>query len=859
MTTENIAASLRDRFAQSLKDCYKRRIIFWYDSEREFESMLDELDLQDVKILRLTGDNFFEAKMLLSETDTESNYLVYHPISMSHVYDDWLRDIELYSEEFRADLISMQMDELHIPQTVPFRRTVKTYQTFFGNKERVAKLASLHTKYETAAQLHIDIMAVLTGAKDNSAQGVIRAILCESLYNDDNAALEHIRKFGNEDALKDMLSKYTGYHADEIVLSDLAKHVMITALSGVVQPQALSGLEKYISADNQAFCYNVTDEWAHSEDSAKLFELANDISQELGLVARLEKQGVETLLDADCLPCIGECIISHYMNEISEDVIKSADILAAVDKRRTSKWAKHFEVYYDGLYAFAQMHAFYLEHITGFHYGTAEQLWKAYCDELFLMDTYYRNFHVVFRKSLKSAASELDDLFKNVADAAERIYKNWYLTELNSQWCTLIRDGMETEGCVATLPQQKDFYTRKVLPFVKKENRVFVIISDAFRYEVAAELNRKLLQETGGTAEITAMQSVFPSLTKYGMAALLPHEVFTLTDDLQVICDGQSTDGTESRDKILKALNGGNCAVIYEDLLAMKQAQRRELVSKAEVVYIYHNKIDAIGDKSMTENQVFDACEDAVDELLNLVKLIVNTMNGTNILITADHGFLYSYQPLEESDKGDKSFIDGTILKTDRRCIVAETGASSEYLMQIPMRTFGSDKIGFAPLDTIRIKKQGGGMNFVHGGIALQECCVPVITFKNIKASSKRFVDTKKVPLQLLSRTRKIANNIFFLEFYQPEAVGGKTVPATYEMYICDRLSNIVSDIQTIIADKTTESVQDRVTRLRFTLKGQEFSSTDPYYLNIVDKNSGEVKEHIEFSIKIAFANDFGF
>ena len=423
----------------------------------------------------------------------------------------------------------------------------------------------------------------------------------------------------------------------------------------------------------------------------------------------------------------------------------------------------------------------------------------------------------------------------------------------------MIRDGMETEGCVAALPQQKDFYTREVLPFVKKENRVFVIISDAFRYEVAVELNKKLIQETSGTAEINAIQSVFPSLTKYGMAALLPHNAITLTDDLQVMCDGQSTDGTESRDKILKTENAGNCAVIYEDLLAMKQAQRRELVSKAEVVYIYHNRIDAIGDKAMTENQVFDACEEAVDELLNLVKLVVNSMNGTNILITADHGFLYSYQPLEESDKGDKSFVGGTILKTDRRCIVAETGSVSEYLMQISMSTFGSDKVGFAPLDTIRIKKQGGGMNFVHGGIALQECCVPVITFKNIKASSKRFVDTKKVPLQLLSRTRKIANNIFFLEFYQPEAVGGKTIPATYEMYICDHLSNILSDVQTIIADKTTDNVQDRVTRLRFTLKGQEFSSTDPYYLNIVEKDSGEVREHIEFSIKIAFANDFGF
>ena len=859
MTTDNINRSLRERFAQPLKDCYVRRIIFWYDSEREFEPMLDELDLPDVKLLRLTGDNFFETKMLLSETDLTSNYLVYHTISMSHVWDDWLRDIELYSEEFRADLISMQMDELNIPQTVAFRRAVRLYQTFFGSRERVAHLAALHTKYETAAQLHIDIMAVLSGTEDNSAEGVIRAILCDTVYSSENTALEQICKFGSEDALRDMLVKYTGYAANEINLYKFAKHLMITALSGVVQPLTLTGLEKYISADHQPFCYNAIDEWEHSEDDGKLFELANDISQELDLCARLEKQGVESLLDADCLPCIDECIISHYINEISENVIKSADILFAVEKRRTNKWHKHFELYYDGLYAFAQMHAFYLEHIIGFHYGTAEQLWKEYCDELHLMDTYYRRFHVAFRKSLKSASSDLDDLFKNVADAAERIYKNWYLNELNSQWCTLIRDEMESAGCVAALPKQVDFYKRDVMPFVRNKKRVFVVISDAFRYEVAVQLKERLIRETGGTADISAMQSVFPSLTKYGMAALLPHQVLTLTNDLQVLCDNAPTVSTENRNTILKKANAANCAVVYEDLLAMKQVQRRELISGAEVVYIYHNKIDAIGDKPMTENQVFDACGEAVDELLSLVKLIVNSMNGTNVLITADHGFLYSYQPLTESDKSEKSLVSGAVIKADRRCMVTEPGASSEYLMQIPMNVFNSEKLGFAPLETIRIKKQGGGMNFVHGGVSIQECCVPVIAFKNIKSNSKHFVDTKKVALQLLSRTRKIANNIFFLEFYQPEAVSGKTVPATYELYVCDNMGSIVSDVQTIIADKTTDNVQERVTRIRFTLKGQEFSSTDPYYLNIVDKDSGEVKDHIEFSIKIAFANDFGF
>lgn len=45
MTIDTINRSLNQRFAAELPDCYERRIIFWFDSEREFEGMLDELDI----------------------------------------------------------------------------------------------------------------------------------------------------------------------------------------------------------------------------------------------------------------------------------------------------------------------------------------------------------------------------------------------------------------------------------------------------------------------------------------------------------------------------------------------------------------------------------------------------------------------------------------------------------------------------------------------------------------------------------------------------------------------------------------------------------------------------------------------
>ena len=853
MTKDIIEQTLKEKFAQPLKDCYVRKIVFWFDSEREFESIIDELEIPDVKILKLTGDNLFEAKMILSETDTESNYLVYEPNHYPKREDNWLRDIQVYSEEFRADLVSLQMDELHIPQITQLRRAMKHYTKFFESKERTAKLISLGTKYENAGQLHIDIMAVLCNTKHNTVHGVLRAILCDSLYSDDNECLEQIEKFGSMQALQEMTAKYTGYIGNKFDVNKLAVHIFMTAFSAIGEEKVLFGLEQYISPENQTACYAFIDDWNNSNESEKLFDIAGDVSDRMRLTERLEKLDTSILLKTDSLPCIDEVIIGRFMQEISENIIKTDEILKAVENRRTSKWYARYSYLYNGLYYIAKMQEFHYEHISGFHFGTGKELWNSYTKKLYVMDTYYRRMHIYFRKSLVNSSGMLDDMFKSAVITAENIYKNSYLSELNNSWCSLLKENYGLEE----IPKQYNFYKRIVKP-IANESRVFVIISDALRYETAYELSEKLIRETNGNAEISAIQAVFPSITKFGMAALLPHEKITLTDDMRVLCDDMPTDDTYSRDKILKKIDSNNCAVTYEKLLKLKQNQRRELISGADVVYIYHNTIDAAGDKPNTENQVFVACTNAIEELKNLVRLIVNSMSGSNIIITADHGFLYTHEPLDESEKISTNLVSGNVSETGRRYIIAEKNSNSEILMKIAMDEFSDSVSGFTPYENIRIKKQGGGSNFVHGGVSLQECCVPVIKFKNISKSSKKFVNIKKAQVKLISMTRKISNNIFSLDFMQTEAVSGKTVPADYEIYLCDAFSKPVSDVQTLIADKTGEP-QDRVTKLRFTLKSVNFDSNVVYYLNIVDKESGEIIEHTEFSVKITFANDFDF
>lgn len=100
MDTDKIIQDLNRRFAVLLPEFYQCRIIFWYDEDKEFEDKLDEVVLENAKVIELTGNNVFSVKKLLSVDDLTTNYLVYSPCVYNRPDDNWLLDVELYSEEF---------------------------------------------------------------------------------------------------------------------------------------------------------------------------------------------------------------------------------------------------------------------------------------------------------------------------------------------------------------------------------------------------------------------------------------------------------------------------------------------------------------------------------------------------------------------------------------------------------------------------------------------------------------------------------------------------------------------------------------------------------------------------------------
>lgn len=311
----NVEQTLRDRFAAPLPDNYKRRIIFWQDPDGEFSDFVDGLCIDGVKILKLTGRNNFAAKLLLSHTDTQSSYLVYNPVSYSDIRDNWLLDIELYSEEFRADLLSIRMQELDMPATASFRKAMRSYSKFFENKERLAKLRALKSSYTNTVQLHIDILAVLSGASANTMPGVISAVLMNGLDIESNEAIINIKKFGSEAALWELVNRYTGYAYDNgSSLISLASHILLTTLSITMPASCLRGLEKYISEPHQQICYSLINEWMHSEYDDELYDIARAVEEQHNLEKRFDDLEVSELMNSECFPCINECILRKYMS-----------------------------------------------------------------------------------------------------------------------------------------------------------------------------------------------------------------------------------------------------------------------------------------------------------------------------------------------------------------------------------------------------------------------------------------------------------------------------------------------------------------------------------------------------------------
>ena len=583
-----------------------------------------------------------------------------------------------------------------------------------------------------------------------------------------------------------------------------------------------------------------------SERVDKTLRVVSRIRDELKKDAEKAKDQSAQLLDianCDAFRELDNILIDWALDQLNDEIL-DAQIdgmnLAQIAEQRTAKSCHFGNVYkneYQAIkYAYQMMKAVSVLEVS----SDIKVMVAEYQKQTYLIDSYYRWFYSVYD------CIEDSERFSQVRERIEICILSLICKK---QHYTYIYYNLAGD---TGLKRQEDFY-RNYLKAYEGKNRVIVIISDAFRYECAKELMERLELDEKCTPKLECMIGGLPSVTPVGMASLLPHKELQVDEKLNVTIDGENCGDLVSRDKILKAQNENNVALAFDEVASANKERIRELLQKKNIVYIYHNQVDARGDKPASENEVFTACSEAIEEIHRLIKKLTSYISAPKFFITADHGFLYKRDKLHEFDKVS---YDREICAYSNKRFLLTTQKVNEPGMKSRLMAYMNHSYVTTPVGADIFKVAGGGQNYVHGGSSLQEMLIPVIELTtNTRAVAYNYVD-----VVLTSVNRKVTNLITYFDFIQTEKVTDTMKARSLVAYFTTEDGEKISFDVPIVANSREEAPEKRTFHEKFTLKSREYKYGDKYYLVLADANDEKnILQQYEFMIDIAFVDDFGF
>lgn len=866
MTLQNqeFIAGLKAKFAE-------HRIVFWHDPDKRFLEELDNLELENVTLLDMTDQSQLAVKKRIEIDEPEQQFLLWFPHDAPPKEFDWLLDIRLYSTEFHADFAAITLNTLGIPQ-LGLREHIQLRKAFFSTK-RLSALKGLVTEQENEASLDKKMVAVIAGVKTAKTEEILFSLITQYVnqQKDDDSDLENtlamLKRHDLEGVLWDILNQEMGYQAEHPTLENLILKLFCTDLSAQADPQKREWLEKNVlatpSGRASALAFMVT--WRADRRYKEAYDYC---AQQMQDALRPEDQyrlsSPYDLHECETTLSIEQTIIHALVTQLLEEstTLDREAFKKLLSERQSKYWCQTRQEYcaiYDALRQAERLLNLRNRHIDGFHYQDSATFWKAYCEELFRFDQAYR----LFNEYALLVHSKGAMILKSLDDYIEALYSNWYLAELSRSWNKVLEtENRMQEWRIAGVPRQQNFYNEVVKPQFNNPQikRVFVIISDALRYEVAEELGNQINTEKRFTAELRSQLGVLPSYTQLGMAALLPHDEICYqpgSGDI-VYADGLSTSGTPNRDTILKKYKG--MAVKSDDLLKWKNQQGRDLIRDYEVVYIWHNTIDAMGDSASTEEKTFEACRNAVVELKDLVTRVINRLHGTRIIVTADHGFLFQQQPLSGQDKTTLQIKPDNTIKNHKRFIIGHQLPADDFCWKGKVAdTAGvSDNSEFLIPKGIQRFHFSGGARFVHGGAMLQEVCVPVLQVKALqKTAAEKQPQRRPVDIVKHHPLIKLVNNIDKVSLLQTHPVGELYEPRTLNIFIVDNANNVVSGKERICFDSDNNTMEKRVRDVTLKLIGANFNRRNEYWLILEDAQTETGYQKYPVIIDLAFQDDF--
>lgn len=507
-----------------------------------------------------------------------------------------------------------------------------------------------------------------------------------------------------------------------------------------------------LEGQNKVYEYGLQSRQWSEKFSLAMAELGKDIKEEeIISVYGIDAQ-YNYMPEAICWPILKEVLEKKLITEPDEvnDRMRNLALKfsAQSDIQVVIKFIEQVALYYEKVKTVGSMKL-----------NSPEEYVQKYVDKdngLYMADMFYRHsleaYHDLITKenpieqTINDAKNQLDQEYAKLTNV------------LNLEWLTCV---MENEDLFNSLSirKQEEFYNNESEPSAKQ----VVIISDALRYEVAAELMQELSKEKH-IAKLLPYKAMLPTETKYCKTALLPHRTLEL-QGTEMMADGQSLITTEQRTAHLGRYKEGAVCVKYEDVMNGDQTSNRELF-KRPLVYIFHDVID---ENSHPQNpfEIIRSCRTAINQLVVLVKRLHATMNVANVVVTADHGFIYNDIRFEEKDKHS---INEACIEKKTRYYLTDSEVQVEGIVKMPLDKVSGISISPSiyvaiPIGTNRLAAPGG-YNFAHGGATLQEMIIPVV-----KSSLRRTDKTEKVGISLMSHNLNMVSSRLKFHLIQSEAV----------------------------------------------------------------------------------------
>lgn len=831
------------RINQALSRLFdKHRIVFWYDTKHELRGDFEAVSIPNVEKLEI-ANNEYGLKYRILREEPEQKFLLYKEGPQPEGLDNWLLDVQLAHGEFRTDQVAIWLSELELD----FQRAevVEVHAEFFqAIKRREALRKWLESSSpDSDRQLRLKMLAVCAGSEPRM-DSVVETLL-QQLAEERDDGIRLIERCGLDSFLWEQLTRFYGYEASEPSLRDFVIELFKSCYA--------MGTDGEVKLTGDALVF--LKRWKDSRQFEQGFEtLSTECAEVLGIEQDLGRRDYRDLVELDYFRLIDQKIISDLVRAVVGRTVTSGDVALWVRQRRQGHWYGEFRHLYEAIEFAARF-----VQMLGEARLTMDSLSdgvQRYSRSWFQLDQLYRKF--TYHVRMSGQASLMGELSEQV----ENLYSNNYLLKLGDGFQVHVDAAPRWEAYPVV--QQKAFFEHWVRPYLRKDKRICVIISDAMRYEIGDELLGLIRQEDRYSAELEPALSTLPSYTQLGMAALLPNKSLAIADNDTgtVLVDGQSSQGTVNRTKILQAaLDGRGQAVKAEDFMQLNREDSRELLKGNDVLYIYHNRIDHTGDKMHSEGQAFEAAEQTLDDLIRLIKKLT-AANANNLLITADHGFIYQNRELDESDFLGDAVSGDDIRYRDRRFVLGKGLSASPGFHHFSSELLGldGDMEVQIPKSINRLRLKGSGSRFVHGGASLQEVVIPVL-----KVNKKRQSDVSAVEVDILrGASSVITSGQLAVTLYQSGPVTEKVQPRHLRAGIYTQSGELISDSHDLSFDLTSENPRERELQVRFVLsrKADEANGQE-VFLKLEEQHAGtsHYKEYksLRYLMRRSFTSDFDF